>query len=497
MADNTRMKTMENSIAELTKTLQRYMEESDRRHNEYVQHRQMDRAHLDRVDNQLNSLHAAAQSAVQPPQPTLQPFQMRNIKLDFPRFDGSEVTNWIFKAEQFFYFYETPDHHRLTIAAVHMEKAVVPWFQMISRNQPFQSWTMFTKALEMEFGPSPYESPRTTLFKLTQDKTVADYYSTFTVLANRAQGLSPDATLDCFISGLKPDIKRDVISQTPTSLSRAFALAKLFEDKYSPLPSKTPNSTTSKPYHYPGPNISPKTTPTPPILPNPKPTITSTKNNPVKNITRAEMQLRREKGLCYYCDEKFSITHKCPNRHYYLLQMEDDELNLQPEPPDLYGASEIDLTGEIEHHLSLNALNGSHGAGTMRFQGQIHGIDVTVLLDSGSSDNFLQPRIANCLQIPIQSTTQFPVLVGNGNSLTTMGYIDDLPVVIQGNTLHLPVYLLPITGADLVLGAPWLKTLGPHIEDYNALSISFMSRIPLLPSTVINTKVLARLNSIT
>lgn len=54
-----------------------------------------------------------------------------------------------------------------------------------------------------------------------------------------------------------------------------------------------------------------------------------------------------------------------------------------------------------------------------------------------------------------------------------MGYINDLPVVIQGNTLHLPVYLLPITGADLVLGAPWLKILGPHIADYNALSIKF------------------------
>jgi hypothetical protein len=57
--------------------------------------------------------------------------------------------------------------------------------------------------------------------------------------------------------------------------------------------------------------------------------------------------------------------------------------------------------------------------------------------------------------------------------LTTFGHIADFPVTIQGNTLHLPVYLLPITGADLVLGAPWLKTLGPHIADYNALSIKF------------------------
>ncbi|MCI26600.1 hypothetical protein A2U01_0047797, partial [Trifolium medium] len=39
--------------------------------------------------------------------------------------------------------------------------------------------------------------------------------------------------------------------------------------------------------------------------------------------------------------------------------------------------------------------------------------------------------------------------------------------------MELPVYLLPVTGADLVLGAPWLATLGPHIADYSALSLKF------------------------
>lgn len=57
MADNTRMKTMENFITELTKTLQQYMVELDRRHNEYSQHRHVDLARFDRVENQLISLH--------------------------------------------------------------------------------------------------------------------------------------------------------------------------------------------------------------------------------------------------------------------------------------------------------------------------------------------------------------------------------------------------------------------------------------------------------
>ncbi|PNY08610.1 hypothetical protein L195_g005138 [Trifolium pratense] len=61
--------------------------------------------------------------------------------------------------------------------------------QMMSRNNPFQSWHAFTRALELEFGPSPYESPGQALFKLTQTTTVTAYYTAFTTLANSVQGL--------------------------------------------------------------------------------------------------------------------------------------------------------------------------------------------------------------------------------------------------------------------------------------------------------------------
>jgi hypothetical protein len=261
------------------------------------------------------------------------------------------------------------------------------------------------------------------------------------VLANRAQGLSPEAVLDCFISGLKTDIKRDVIAQTPSSLSRAFSLAKLYEDKYFPPPPNPSSAPTHKPYHYPTPYPIPRNQPPPPILPShqAKPPNQPLKYNPICNITRAEMQLRREKGLGCYCDDKFSITHKCPNHHFLLLQVdEEDAIPHFSETPDS-PTPQPSHVGDFEHHLSLNALNGSHGAGTLCFHGQIQGVHVSVLLDSGSSDNFLQPRIAHCLNIPIESTEQFKVMVGNGNSLETMGYIVELPVIVQGHTLQLPV----------------------------------------------------------
>ena len=38
----------------------------------------------------------------------------------------------------------------------------------------------------------------------------------------------------------------------------------------------------------------------------------------------------------------------------------------------------------------------------------------------------------------------------------------------------LPVFLLPILGANLILGASWLKTMGPHLADYESLQIKFL-----------------------
>lgn len=54
----------------------------------------------------------------------------RNVKLDFSKFDG---LNCIFKSDEFFDYYSTHDAQRITIAAIHMEKDVVPWFQMMTK----------------------------------------------------------------------------------------------------------------------------------------------------------------------------------------------------------------------------------------------------------------------------------------------------------------------------------------------------------------------------
>lgn len=249
---------------------------------------------------------------------------VKDISLEFPHFDGhTPVLEWIFKAKNFFNYHHTPDSDRVKIIAIHFEKDVIPWFQMLQHMESVNSWSDLTHALESQFGPSPFDCPMGELFKLQQTGTVSDYYLKFMALANRPEGLSNEAVLNCFLSGLNVDIRRDVIAQRPMTLIRVVSLAKLYEEKYQPVNSNqthnyshrySPISAHTVNFNSAPSNAAKNTTKTslPSLLPTPN--TPPLRNNFVKKISPTEMQLRREKGLCYFCDDKFTFNHKCPNR---------------------------------------------------------------------------------------------------------------------------------------------------------------------------------------
>lgn len=79
------------------------------------------------------------------------------VKFDFPRFDGTGPLHWLFKAEQFFAHYNTPDDQRLSIAAMNMEGSALLWFQLLQKQTPISSWTALAKAVEAQFSYSRFD----------------------------------------------------------------------------------------------------------------------------------------------------------------------------------------------------------------------------------------------------------------------------------------------------------------------------------------------------
>jgi len=72
-----------------------------------------------------------------------------------------------FKEEIFFMYYNTLNVARVDIVAMHFDKEVIMWFQMLHKIETVNSWSDLTKAMEYQFGPSFYDCPIVDQFKLT------------------------------------------------------------------------------------------------------------------------------------------------------------------------------------------------------------------------------------------------------------------------------------------------------------------------------------------
>ena len=94
-----------------------------------------------------------------------------------------------------------------------------------------------------------------------------------------------------------------------------------------------------------------------------------------------EMQIRREeKGLCYKCDEKYSIGHRCKLHELQVVvcQEESEPRTNADEEARSEGSKEGDRT-VVE--LSVNSVIGLLSTKTMKLQGGIKGEGVIVMID--------------------------------------------------------------------------------------------------------------------
>ncbi|KAL9428358.1 hypothetical protein AB3S75_030367 [Citrus x aurantiifolia] len=99
---------------------------------------------------------------------------LRSMKMDVPKFDGSDPNGWIFRIAEFFDFHDTPEILRLRIVSFHMEGHAAAWYQWMKNNHLLTTWPEFLANLRHRFGASLYEDPQGDLSKLSQTTTVAD-----------------------------------------------------------------------------------------------------------------------------------------------------------------------------------------------------------------------------------------------------------------------------------------------------------------------------------
>jgi hypothetical protein len=139
------------------------------------------------------------------------------------------------------------------------------------------------------------------LTKLKQSGTVKDFIAIFERLDFRTEGMSDAFFRECFISGLKDEIRAHVLMDWPQSWVEATKRAKEAQQVVSSQNRK------------------------PSFIPRPKPINPTIPFAPLKiqKLTRAKMVERQLKGLFYNCDDKYFLGHKCMEQKLFMAISED------------------------------------------------------------------------------------------------------------------------------------------------------------------------------
>ncbi|KAI3756929.1 hypothetical protein L6452_04461 [Arctium lappa] len=262
---------------------------------------------------------------------------------------------------------------------------------------------------------------------------------------NRVTNVSENLLISFYISGLTPAIQRELLISRPHTLGEAFALARITEARFSDqwataTPAKPTNTTGARQQGPPARSISAQgDPPRQALLPSPASKPIGNKPNPlpIKWISAAERQ----------------------------------EQLLDTEPSGATAETEDSIeTGDVSCLYSLVGHGSPH---SLQLWGTISSTEVHVLIDNGSTHNFVQPSLIEQLKLPITPTKPFQVSIGSGATLLCDHVCAQVNLTLQGLTINVDLFVLPMQGAEVVLGIQWLQKLGKVTHDYAHQTMEF------------------------
>jgi predicted aspartyl protease len=109
----------------------------------------------------------------------------------------------------------------------------------------------------------------------------------------------------------------------------------------------------------------------------------------------------------------------------------------------------------------------------MLLQITIGGVPFKALVDTGSTHTFIHFEVAARLGLSVTPLAGLNVMAANGNRVHSPGVCLATDVVIQGERFAIDYFALDLGAFNLILGVHWLRTLGPIVWDFAALSMAF------------------------
>lgn len=101
--------------------------------------------------------------------------------------------------------------------------------------------------------------------------------------------------------------------------------------------------------------------------------------------------------------------------------------------------------------ITLYALSGTPTSRTMRVMGKINQRSFVILIDSGSTHNFIDAALVLQLHIHVDTSQILEVKVANGDLIKIQVVCKEVSILMQGNEFLVHLHVLPMGGCDLVL----------------------------------------------
>ncbi|XP_061357491.1 uncharacterized protein LOC133301814 [Gastrolobium bilobum] len=402
---------------------------------------------------------------------------LKFVKMEIPLFDGVNPDTWIFRTELFFDLQRVPPELKVQLAGLRMDGLTSSWFQWKYRSGTIKSWTKFTTALRQRFGVLTQKHIRGTLSKVSQKGSLKDYFSEFEMLMNQTQDLSEELLLSFLVSGLTPDLRRALEIHDPKSLQQAMELATVYDSHFSELKVSLTSGTPKVTYRLAQGNMNNSNTglrSTPVASSNSVATTATTSSVapkiPFRKLSSEEMNRKRDLGLCFTCDEKWNSKHKCQSK--MLLMVGDDHDEDGEEEEDIVWNAQTMATADA----ALHSLSEGSVTKAFKFLAQIHGKNIPILVDTGSTHNFVKTELAIELGLPMTRIKKMRVFLGNGEFMVCDHKCRDVHLWLQGEEFILDLWVLNLEKLEMILGICWLEQLGRVTHDYKEMAMEFTWR---------------------
>ena len=116
--------------------------------------------------------------------------------------------------------------------------------------------------------------------------------------------------------------------------------------------------------------------------------------------------------------------------------------------------------------ISCNALVGITNPQTLKIEGHINKKNVIVLIDSGSTHNFIHCKVAKELNCFLYPAPKSQVMIEIGGTINCSGKCHNIKLTMGEYVLNIPMLSIPMGGDDVVLGVQWLQSLGTIVFNF-------------------------------